>query len=103
MLAVFGLATFPCFWLLPESFRWLLVNQKYTKSVETVEHAADTNGITVSAKTYDIIAMTCKKEHEHAEVTMEKRSTLLDVFKSFTLTTRFILCTFCWISSTFIT
>lgn len=94
---------FPFYWMLPESFRWLLVKRKYTKAIETVESAAKINGISLSPKTYDIIAMKCQYENSTENIIVESSGTFMDIIKSFSLVTRLMICTFCWVSSTFIT
>lgn len=103
MVALFGFATFPFIWILPESFRWLLVNRKYSQAVEMVENAAKINGITLSSKTYDIIAVKCKNENTNDNVIDESRGTFLDILRSLSLSVRLLICTFAWIASTFIT
>lgn len=103
VISIFGFACFPFFWMLPESFRWLLVKRKYTKAVGTVENAAKINGIKLSPKTYDIIAMKCQHENSMENIIVENSGTFMDIIKSFSLFTRLIICAFCWVSSTFIT
>lgn len=102
IIALVGLATFPYIWVLPESLRWLLVKRKYKQAIDMVENAAKINGITLSKKTRDIIANECKRSSNEAG-NIESKGSFTDILKNGSLLARLIMCTFCWISSTFIT
>lgn len=99
IIGALGLLTFPYIWILPESLRWLLVNKHYSKSIEMVEKAAKINKKTVSVQTYNIIASNCKGNNSISEC----NGSFLEIVKSGSLLNRLTICTFCWISSTFVT
>lgn len=92
------------YWLAPESLRWLLVNKRYNQTMETVERAARMNNIKLSQRTFDIIADKCKQDTENSDSKNESESESLKVvFTSKLLLVRFIICTFCWVTCTFVT
>lgn len=103
IISVLGLLTFPYIWILPESLRWLLVNKHYSRSVEMVKKVARINKTTVSVQTYNIITSNCKGEQTNGHSITESKGSFLDIVKSGPLLIRLVICTFCWVSSAFIT
>lgn len=104
VLSLFGFLTFPYIWVIPESFRWLLVNRKYDEAIKIVERAAKMNGLDLSPKTREIIAAKCQKSGiDELTNNQQNNGTFMDIIRSCSLLTRLSLCAFCWISSIFLT
>lgn len=103
-LSLLGFMTFPYIWIIPESFRWLLVNRKYDDAIKVIEKAAKTNGLDVSPKTYEIIASKCRSHDlDNIENHQENNGSFIDVIRSCSLFIRLSICAFCWVSAIFLT
>lgn len=102
IISLFGLATFPFIFVLPESLRWLLVKRKYEAAIKWIDRASKINGITISSKCYEIISKKCAKNSDEIR-NNECHGSFMDILKSCSLFSRLIICAFCWISSAFIT
>lgn len=105
-ISIFGFATIPYIWSLPESFRWLLVNRKYEEAIKVVERAASTNGLDLSPKTREIIASKCKNIERTADHASNKEQnndgSFMDIVRNCTLLTRLVICALCWVVGTFV-
>lgn len=104
-LSLFGFATIPYIWSLPESFRWLLVNRKYDEAIKVVERAATINGLDLSPKTREIIASKCQNSERTADEATNKEQdngSFMDIVRNCTLLTRLVICALCWVVGTFV-
>lgn len=104
VIAMFGIVTIPYIWVLPESLRWLLVNQKHKEALTLVDNAARSNGINISPKSKNIIEMECANCRTTSDEPNDvaNGASFIDILSSCTLFTRLTICIFCWISSAFI-
>lgn len=101
-----GLLLIVYIWLARESLRWLLVNKKYDRAMETVTRVAKINKIEPSQRTFDIIAAKCKsdqREAPNAATGSGYIAQLRTVFTSSELLMRFVICIIGWIACVFIT
>lgn len=106
VLSLLGLLTIPYIWILPESLRWLLVQQKYNDALDVIVRAAKTNKINLSAKTYQIIASKCEAHSVQANGGIgdhQKKGSFIDIITNRLLFIRLLICAFCWASTAFVT
>lgn len=81
-----------------ESLRWLIVNRRKDKAIQSVEKTASANNIQVSAETYRIIAQKCDKQISNDERNADLRAeSIKNIFLSAKLFIRIIVCAICWI------
>lgn len=79
-------------WLIPESVRWLLSKERYSDATSILRSAAKTNKKDISA---DILEkLTVRERHTTTGIA--------NLVKSKILLFRFVLCSFCWITCTFL-
>lgn len=80
------------FWLIPESVRWLLSKERYSDATAILQKAARVNQKEISTDVLEKLTV------------REKQMTtgIAHLFKSKILLFRFVLCSFCWITCTFL-
>lgn len=95
-------------WLVPESFRWLLVTGNVDRAVSILKRIAKVNRKTISSNSIEAIKLRysteIKTNYEKNEQSMKCSSVLHSfcmVFKSRILCLRFIICCYQWIACTF--
>lgn len=113
VLSLFGLLTIPYIWLVPESFRWLLINRKYNEALDVIGKAAKVNKIDLSPRTYAIIANKCnihktnetdgQVNDDNSDRTSQKCGSFKDIITDRTLFIRLLLCTYCWATAAYLT
>lgn len=105
-----GLFLFVYYWLLPESFRWLLVTGRVEHAIKVLKRIARWNGKELSAKSIEMLKLKYATELllKNIPAEIEKKSdssTLFQsfcmVFKSKTLCLRFFSGCFQWITCCF--
>lgn len=97
------------FWLIPESVRWLAIKGRQQEAAKIILSAAKMNSIKLSEHVLDMIKATnCSSttaddksttKNESKNVDAEKAQSFFDVFRSKTLLTRLLNCSFCWITN----
>lgn len=109
VLGLLGLLTMPYIWLVPESFRWLLINRKYNEALEVIGKAAKINKIDLSPKTYKIVAFKCNVHTatdaaaDNIEQDQQKRGSFKDIITDRSLCIRLLICKFCWATAAYLT
>lgn len=103
IFAIPELIAFVFFWLIPESYRWLLVTGRVDRAVKIFENIAKTNGKKLSKETTEMIKMQYSTK-SHVETDNDNSSILQSiatVFKSRRLSLRFLNACYIWIAITF--
>lgn len=88
-LTVPGIFFLSYWWIIPESTRWLLSNDKKEKAVEQILKVAKANKLVVPQEVLDKLV-------GETNVTNEKKHSLLDLFKTPNLRTKSLLIFFDW-------
>lgn len=85
-----GILFLSFWWLIPESSRWLLANNRRDDAIEQIQTIAKANGLTVPQDVLD------KLEAEKPDDNRANKPTLLDLFKSPNLRMKSMLIFFDW-------
>lgn len=89
-------------WIAPESIRWLIVNGKKNRTMATLNRAQRINGVQLSQHTIDVInkelSESCSKRVRQTETS----SNFGQIFKKRIFAIRFLVCSFAWISTAFV-
>lgn len=106
-----GLFAFICFWLLPESVRWLLVNGRVKPAVSTLQRIARVNRKELSSKSIELLNLYYSTESLSKNMSIEQEEhknkehsvieSLCMILKSRTLRLRFLICCYQWVACTF--
>lgn len=89
-------------YFLPESIRWLLSKGRKEEAVEIIMKAAKMNNVTLSEETMRQLTEEKTKPTEHKKETKEEQGLWLQVFKSPIIMTRLAICSWWWITCTFV-
>lgn len=93
------------FWIVPESFRWMLSKNKYDNVAEALIKVARINKIEMTSEMRDVI------ENRPKDILLEKKgieepnvkcSTFRDIFHHPQFCLRLLACAFCWITNVFV-
>lgn len=106
VLSLLGFLTLPYIWIIPESFRWLLINRKYDEAINVIEKAAKVNKTTLSPRTYEIIASKCNATNANGEQIssgQQKSGSFKDILTNRSLCVRLLICKFCWATAAYLT
>ncbi|KAF5303513.1 hypothetical protein FQR65_LT08212 [Abscondita terminalis] len=79
-----------CYWLVPESVRWLLANNQSDKAQNILLTLAKVNGKSISKENLN------KLESYNSNKETIKSNSIKELFTSVTLTLRLINCSICW-------
>ncbi|KAF5303516.1 hypothetical protein FQR65_LT08215 [Abscondita terminalis] len=91
-----NLITILYIWLIPESIRWLLVNNKFEQAKTILNNIAKTNKKQLSEENILNLAIDDTEELDKVKISLKH------VFKSKVLVIRVLVCSFCWISCIFV-
>lgn len=89
-------------YLLPESIRWLLTKGRKEEVVAIVMRAAEMNKVTLSDDTMRQLTQHKEKPIEEQNKVEVPESLLLQVFRSPIIMTRLAICSWWWITCTFV-
>ncbi|XP_050300986.1 organic cation transporter protein-like isoform X2 [Anthonomus grandis grandis] len=96
-LTIPGLIFMCYWWLIPESARWLVSNNKLEEAKKNIQHAAKCNGVTISDKTLDEL-LTPEREVKPNVSNGEKHG-VFDLFKYPNLRKRSLIIFFDWFAN----
>lgn len=96
---------FSYLWILNESVRWLLSKQRHEEAIAILNKAAKMNKVDIDphdlAPLYDLEKVNVPNEQKEV-VAEEKPSIFLQVLKSTIIRKRLVVCSFLWITCTFV-
>lgn len=93
------------FWIVPESFRWMLSKEKNYKVAEALLKVARINGIEMTREMRDVLENRPKDiilENDSNKKTNIVKSTFRDIFRHPKFCLRLFACAFCWITNVFV-
>eukprot|EP00095_Tigriopus_kingsejongensis_P007773 maker-scaffold154_size301342-snap-gene-2.22 protein:Tk07773 transcript:maker-scaffold154_size301342-snap-gene-2.22-mRNA-1 annotation:"hypothetical protein BRAFLDRAFT_225757" len=95
--ALASMLALPTYWMIPESYRWLAINDRWEEAVDILKEMAQTNGRTVSAKQEEEIRVVLEAISNEAKATKEVQLTPKDMFSTH-FRQRTLVLMACWIS-----
>lgn len=96
---------FTYIWIVPESLRWLLNQSRIVEIKEIVEKAAKMNKITLSDKTKERLDQSSSQSILDLSKNVNEKTNeypLLAALKNVKLMIRLAICSFCWLTNTFV-
>lgn len=93
VITVPGLFFMLYWWIIPESNRWLLANNKKDKAIEQIQYMAKANNLSVPQEVLDKLETDAESK---GGVSDHKKPSLIDLFKSPNLRTKSLLIFFDW-------
>ncbi|XP_059608654.1 organic cation transporter protein-like [Phlebotomus argentipes] len=99
---------FPCllvvayFWLIPESVRWLLTMGRQDEASKIIRKAAKRNNVLLSEETIAILHGNVPGKVNPVAKKKKKSYPIASIFSSSALLIRLAICSFCWITNTFV-
>ncbi|XP_026667654.1 solute carrier family 22 member 21-like isoform X2 [Ceratina calcarata] len=90
--------------LIPESVRWLLANGKHEKVESIYRKMARINGMQITDEAVGAFKEMnmVKLEKTEQVIAPKKKSPVMEVLKSSVILTRLLVCSFCWLTNTFV-
>ncbi|XP_018362951.1 PREDICTED: organic cation transporter protein-like isoform X2 [Trachymyrmex cornetzi] len=88
--------------VIPESVRWLMSKKKYEKVDKIYYKMARMNGLQVTNEAINMFREQNVAETKSELVILDKRKPIVQVLHSSVILTRLLVCSFCWITNTFV-
>lgn len=101
-----ALLVFSYLWFLNESARWLLSKGRHDEAVEILKKASKMNNVDISDEVMSSIYKVGKEDTKNKEIIADNggktKSTFLEALKSSIIRKRVAVCSFLWITCTFV-
>lgn len=88
------------FWIFPESIRWLVSQKRYEEAAEIVEKMARWNNVKLDFDVKESLSMSKSTEENKASISYI--GSIVEACKSWTLMFRLAICSFCWMTCSFV-
>ncbi|KAL1453684.1 hypothetical protein WDU94_010004 [Cyamophila willieti] len=96
-----GILFISYFWLMPESIRWLIAQKRYDEAAAYIEKMARWNKVQLDFDVKESLVRTGGGEDTKTPK-MSYLQSLLEAGKSKTLMSRLAICSFCWMTCSFV-
>lgn len=96
------LLLFSCFFIMPESPRWLIATGNYRKAAKLMKTMAQFNGKTVESNYEDVLRQKLKRPSSKPSTVVEPIPSIgmLDLFRTPNMRAKTLIITFIWFSNT---
>lgn len=93
------------FWIAPESIRWLIINKKKSRLINTLQKAEHINGMKISEQTWHVFGIKLQEQsnvNERNDPSIQSSQGYRQIIKRRILLKRFLVCAFIWLTSAFV-
>ncbi|KAI5710842.1 hypothetical protein M8J76_014170 [Diaphorina citri] len=90
------------FWIFPESIRWLVSMQRYDEAAKIIEKMARWNNVKLDFDIKEALSMSKSAEEKSKEPQLSYVQSIMEAARSWTLMFRLAICSFCWMTCSFV-